>query len=441
MKTLAFGLALVCAAGASATPVVNVQLLRQQRPWSQHIAVDFTVTGLSPRGAAALTARAYDGTTDLGVIPEAAIAGWQTSFDAERTYHVEIDPSKCPFATQGTIRNFRVVFTATESPYSAEPLYRIVDLTDGSCEDITEADVANGRWGSFETHPAWLQEGVIAALGGSTLFLTGVTNDASFLDTKLLLRRMKAGTYAVGTTGNSAYPVHNAAFTQDYWIGVFEITFAQWNRITGGSLSDTYMSRPVQGGTTVTYDTVRGKAADNAAYDWPTGRQVAPDSFMGKLRALTGLDFDLPTEEQWAAAAYAGAAGATHYDGSSSTSNDSTNPVWYLGRGNPNGTSTGTPSGGTALPGCYWPNGYGLYDIIGNVREMVLDWYAAGNIAAAATLTDWEGPSTGTYRGVKGGCAGHSISGGLVLTGRYSSDIEPGKCAGNTGFRVCLTEK
>ena len=442
MKKLVLLSALVGAACASADPVVNVQLVRQLRPWSAKIAVEFTLSGLSPNGAATLTARAYDGTSELGEIPSEAISGWRVAFDAERTYHVEIDPARCPFASHGRIRDFRVAFTAAESPYRAEPLYRIVDLTDGSHRDITETDVVNGHYGTFETHPAWLQGEVITAHGGAALFLTGITNDTSFVTDKLLLRRMKAGTYAVGATGSTSYPVHNAAFTKDYWIGVFEITFAQWNRITGGSLTDPYPTRPVQGQTTVTYDTVRGKAVDNPDYDWPTGRQVAPDSFMGKLRNLTGLDFDLPTEEQWSAAAYAGAAGATHYDGSSSSANDASNPAWFLGRSAFNNKTTGTPSDGTALPGSYWPNGYGLYDILGNVREMVLDWYKEGNIVAGATLTDWEGAASGTNRGIKGGCASQSTGGGLTLIGRASTgDIFPDKCAGCTGFRVCLTEK
>lgn len=73
---------------------------------------------------------------------------------------------------------------------------------------------------------------------------------------------------------------------------------------------------------------------------------------------------------------------------------------------------------------------------------MVLDWYQEGNIPADATLTDWEGATSGTNRGIKGGCASQSTGGGLTLTGRASTgDIFPNRCAAATGFRVCLTEK
>lgn len=437
-----FGVVIVAAClvllGEAAT-VAEVKV-SQNWPWSRFIVVDYTLAEVT--APVHVRFHAYDGSKDLGDVPEVALAGPRQAVTGTGPHRVTIDPARCAFANVGTMKRFKIAAAAEPSTLREgdEVLYRVVELKSGGTQtEITRKDILDRQYGDYETQPSWLGRDVCTTLGAANLFLTGITNDASWVTDRLLLRKIKAGTYRVGTKG-TAYPVHETTLTRDCWIGVFEISFAQWNRVMGDMLGDAYPTCPAQGGRAVTYDTLRGAAAENPAYDWPKGRAVSPDSFMGRLRALTGLAFDLPTEEQWAIAAYAGAVGAKYYDGSSSNVNDERNLAVRFGRCAINSQTTGFPCGRsqTALPGRYLPNGYGLYDMLGNVRELVLDWYVADNVAPGAKLIDWEGAASGTHRGVKGGCAGHSLNGGMTLNGRFSADILPGVSAPNTGFRVCL---
>ena len=58
--------------------------------------------------------------------------------------------------------------------------------------------------------------------------------------------------------------------------------------------------------------------------------------------------------------------------------------------------------GGTAAVGCYPPNPFGLYDMLGNVREWVTDRFAFGYYAESP-VDNPTGPQKGRYRVVKGG--------------------------------------
>jgi len=58
----------------------------------------------------------------------------------------------------------------------------------------------------------------------------------------------------------------------------------------------------------------------------------------------------------------------------------------------------------TSPAGSFPPNGYGLYDVIGNAWEWCWDWYASSY--SSGSVTNPQGPASGTNRVARGGGCG-----------------------------------
>ena len=207
---------------------------------------------------------------------------------------------------------------------------------------------------------------------------------------KIVFKLIKPGTFMMGGT-------YNVALTKPYYIGIFEVTQKQYELVMGSCRPSNNIGDllPVD---KAFYNDIRG---DSATYDWPTVKTVDSNSFVGRLRAKTGLTFDLPTDAQWEYACRAGTT-CTYYWGDSIEGEY----AWY----NAN-------AGGRTHPvGTRKANAWGLYDMSGNVCEWCLDWrddrFEAGS--------DPVGPFDGLGRVLRGG-SWNSYSIGCTSSSRASS--------------------
>ena len=421
------------AAAALNAATINQVIVRQQWPWSTKVKVEYSLSGVDASHPVDIAVTTYNGnellpSTHLREAIEGDLYGITEEFG-----EFYIDPVVAYGTERIGMTKFKVKLAVTDSAANmSEVLYKIYDLEGGGCDNVTRADLLNGKYGSVETD-------YTAFTGFNTpvsdvIIWTGVTNNDEYATTKLVMRKIPAAgqTFSMGSpsseigradsekvmaggtvsgikmTGGTVAATsgfetqHDVTMTHDFYIGVFEVTQYQWWKIMNAwpsvfSLSECRNTRPVE---TVTYENIRG--ALDSTHEWPsnTSHEVVNTSFLGKLRAaLDGAPkIDLPTEAQWEYACRAKSTTAW-YSGSNPAYDTGTyNPAGLnkIARFNMNGgcleNGTINPSvavcatlgttNGTARVGSYLPNAWGVYDMLGNVIEWCLDYWAPFAVAA-----------------------------------------------------------
>ena len=160
-------------------------------------------------------------------------------------------------------------------------------------------------------------------------------------------------------------------------------------------------------------------------------------AFCKWLSRKEGVACRLPTEAEWEYACRAGTTSAYWWgddpDGGKGCCNaaDQTAKMKLPGRAVfnwPDGHKFTSPAGS------FKPNGFGLYDMHGNVCEWCADWYDEGYYGNGPE-EDPSGPATGTTRVLRGGSW---FSEPRFCRSADRGRLTPGDAGSNSGFRVLL---
>lgn len=242
---------------------------------------------------------------------------------------------------------------------NAPPPYRVVDLKNPAPEN-------HRYYASAEAVPLGVTNHVYKTdkLVMRRIFATGILWRMGDADVDQVMTSGKNGNMTLVCADDVSRFV---VLTNDYYMGIYPVTQGQWELAysqygASGSKKDPSVykgpDRAVHPVEYVAWSKVRGEGDGENVYNWPVnGHAVDSSRFLGKMRAYTKIMFDFPTEAQWEFACRAGTTGTNNVDG---VSLDET--AWHSGL-----TAT------SQEVGLKRPNAWGLYDMLGNVEEWVLD--------------------------------------------------------------------
>jgi formylglycine-generating enzyme required for sulfatase activity len=225
------------------------------------------------------------------------------------------------------------------------------------------------------------------------------------------LNLIPAGTFMMGSPASEAdrdddETQHRVTLTKDFYLGTTEVTQGQWESVMG--------TTPWKGN-----DYVQEGSNNAASYvSWDDAVE-----FCRKLSIKEGKTYRLPTESEWEYACRGGTTTAYSFGADAAQLSEY---GWF----DKNGWDIGEKY--AHMVGLKRANGFGLYDMHGNVWEWCSDWYGdypTGNV------TDPQGAAVGSDRVFRGGSWFHNAG---FCRSAYRSYFTPDYRSDVLGFRVAV---
>ena len=252
---------------------------------------------------------------------------------------------------------------------------------------------------------------------------------------------IKGGTFTMGTNDGMAYeaPAHSVS-VDSFWIDETETTVTEFTKFVAET---GYITEAERFGNSGVFDIAakNWKMRDGANWKHPEGADsgTQPDE---PVRQVSWNDANayarwagmrLPTEAEWEFAARGGLKNKKYAWGDELRPNGKPVANWWQGEFPANNTDE-DGFRGVAPVMSFAANGYGLYDVAGNVWEWTADWFDA-DYYKMSLKSNPPGAANGTERTMRGGsflCAENFCT-NYRVAGRSHSSPETG--LNNVGFR------
>jgi uncharacterized protein (TIGR02996 family) len=216
------------------------------------------------------------------------------------------------------------------------------------------------------------------------------------------LALIPAGVFRMGSPDTEAErsedegPVHEVTITRPFFLGVYPVTQAEYQRVMGSNPS--HFSASGSGEARVQKLDTRRFPVESVSWDDAV-------EFCRRLSELpeeraAGQVYRLPTEAEWEYSCRGGALSyQTFHFGDSLTSTQAN-----FNGNHPSGQANNGPYLERPTPVGHYgqPNGFGLFDMHGNVWEWCADWYGH-DYYRSSPAEDPQGPDSGTGRVLRGG--------------------------------------